>query len=213
MVVMKNSESYQRLIIGNADFRNRVYPSKTKLFSRLATGQSPHVTMLTCSDSRIDPNLITQTEPGDLFVIRNAGNIVSSNTAAANAEVATLEFAVRGLGTEHIIVCGHSDCGAMKGLLNPEKCAHLTHVSSWVQEAQPALASLEDDNLTAEQRLDRVIEANVALQLENLRRLDFIREGEEAGTLQLHGWVFDIGSGKVVEVTETPKATQTANAA
>ena len=101
----------------------------------------------------------------------------------------------------------------MKGLLNPEKCAHLTHVSAWVREAQPALASVHEEHLSAEQRLEKVIESNVSLQLENLRRLDFIREAEESGKIQLHGWVFDIGSGKVTEVAQAHTPAPLASAA
>ncbi|MFM1942360.1 MAG: hypothetical protein RI897_1342 [Verrucomicrobiota bacterium] len=194
------SATYQKLIKGNAEFCERVLPEKSELFAELASGQRPHVTMVTCSDSRIDPCLITQTEPGDLFVIRNAGNIVSLANGGPNAELASLEFAVRGLGTEHIVVCGHSDCGAMKGLLNPGACEHLSHVSSWVSEASPALSAVEGMDRGGKECLARLTEANVALQVANLRTLGFVREAEEAGQLKLHGWVFDIGTGRIREV-------------
>jgi carbonic anhydrase len=197
--MIKNAP-YQKLIEGNAEFCRRVHAGKSDLFAQLASGQQPHVTMVTCSDSRIDPCLITQTEPGDLFVIRNAGNIVSVARDVPNAELASLEFAVRGLGTEHIVICGHSDCGAMKGLLNPGACEHLSHVSSWVSEASAALDAIEGMDRGGGECLARLTEANVALQVANLRTLDFVREAEEEGKLKLHGWVFDIGSGRISEV-------------
>lgn len=197
---MTKTASYQKLIEGNAEFCRRVLPDKSELFAQLASGQRPHVTMVTCSDSRIDPCLITQTEPGDLFVIRNAGNIVSLGKDVPNAELASLEFAVRGLGTEHIVVCGHSDCGAMKGLLNPSACEHLSHVASWVSEASPALAAVKGMDRGGRECLSKLTEANVALQVANLRTLGFVREAEEEGKLKLHGWVFDIGTGRIREV-------------
>lgn len=127
---------------GYRKFKDDVYSSKKALLDQLAKAQKPQVTLLTCSDSRIDPCGITQTGPGDLFVIRNAGNIVPVAGQASSGELATLEFAVSGLQAQHIVVCGHSDCGAMKGVLAPDKCAHMTYLSAWVREAQGALSSL-----------------------------------------------------------------------
>jgi carbonic anhydrase len=185
------------LLAGHRKFKSNVFPKKKELFNELAASQKPHVTLLTCSDSRIDPCTITQTEPGDLFVIRNAGNMAPVREGATSGELATLEFAVCGLETQHIVVCGHSDCGAMKGLLAPEQCAHLTYLSAWVREAQAALTILDQENLLPEEKLKRVIDANVKLQLENLRRLDFIQDAEASGRLQLHGWVYEIGTGNL----------------
>ena len=192
---MKQSATYNDLLAGHQKFKTSVFPNKENLFNQLAGAQKPHVTLLTCSDSRIDPCFITQTEPGDLFVIRNAGNMAPVRHGGTSGELATLEFAVCGLETQHIVVCGHSDCGAMKGLLAPEKCAHLTYLSAWVREAQEALMMIDEENLSPAEKLKQVINANVKLQLDNLRRLDFVREAEKAGKLQLHGWVYDIGSG------------------
>lgn len=200
--MMKSSATYNDLLAGVKRFQAEVHPQKQELFSVLANGQQPHVTFLTCSDSRIDPCAMTQSDPGDLFVIRNAGNIVPTTNGGQGGELATLEFAVKVLGTKHIVVCGHSDCGAMKGLLAPEKCAHLEFVSAWVREALPALADVEDEALPAGEQLSRVIDSNVKLQLENLRRLDFIREAEKQGELELHGWVYEIGSGVIRMLSE-----------
>src|SRR5919202_4424330 len=104
---------------GLRTYRNTVFDSQRELFRRLADKQNPIALFITCSDSRIDPNLITQTEPGDLFILRNYGNIIPPYGASNGGEGATVEFAVAGLGVRDVIVCGHSHCGAMKGLLNP----------------------------------------------------------------------------------------------
>ena len=109
----------QKLIHGLHHFQTALFGSQRELFERLAEGQSPEVLFITCSDSRINPNLLTQTEPGELFILRNAGNIVPPYGAVQGGEAATIEFAVAGLGVKDIIVCGHSHCGAMKGLLEP----------------------------------------------------------------------------------------------
>ncbi|MFT4690789.1 MAG: carbonic anhydrase [Limisphaerales bacterium] len=197
------SASYDSLLTGSTSFKNRVFSADRPRFESLAKGQSPKVTFLTCSDSRIDPCALTGAQAGDLFVIRNAGNIVPEQPGGTSGELATLEFAVRALNTEHIVVCGHTDCGAMKGLLAPDQCAHLPHVSSWVRQAQGALVALDGADADPKRRLERVIQANVRLQLENMRKLDFIQDAEAAGKLQLHGWLYDIGVGEVVVLEES----------
>ena len=202
---MKNA-SYDDLLAGSLTFKSRVMGQDSERFKSLAAGQSPKVAFLTCSDSRIDPCALTDAKPGDLFVIRNAGNIVPPENGSPCGELASLEFAVKGLKTEHIVVCGHSDCGAMKGMLAPDSCAHLSHVSTWTRLAQDARIALEGVADDPKARLDAAIRANGKLQLENLRKLDFVNEGEEAGTLSLHGWVYDIAQGTVDVVEEAKPA-------
>ena len=197
---MHSNAEYSDLLSGHKRFQREVYPGKADRFAELAEGQHPHTTFVTCSDSRIDPCLITQTGPGDLFVLRNAGNIVPVESAETSGEVAALEFAVRGLKTQRIVVCGHSGCGAMKGLLAPAECAHLSYVSAWVRRAQPALAGIDLEGLTPEQRLIALTRANVQLQLENLRALEFVKTAEASGSLALHGWVYEIGTGEISEI-------------
>ncbi len=201
---MNPGASYSDVVSGTKRFSSDVYPSMQELFEELGQGQAPRVTMLTCSDSRIDPCAITQTGPGDLFVLRNAGNIVP-RSGTGGGEIASLEFAIRALKTSHVVVCGHSDCGAMKGLMNPDACSHLSHVSAWVSEAQPALEGLSGDGEDSKAGLNQVIDSNVKLQLANLRQLDFVSEAEAAGDLSLHGWVYEIGTGavRVIESTAT----------
>ena len=120
------------VISGVAKFQNEVYPDKKATFQKLANGQNPEVLFITCSDSRIDPNLVTQTDPGELFICRNAGNIVPPHSNETGGMTASIEFAVAALGVEHIVLCGHTDCGAMKGAINPEGLSSLHRVKEWL---------------------------------------------------------------------------------
>jgi len=125
----------QKLIQGLRKFQDDVFPAKRELFERLAKGQQPSTLFITCADSRVMPDLFTQAEPGELFAIRNAGNIVPPFGRQPGGVTATIEFAVVALGVRHIIVCGHTDCGAMKGLLHPESLAAMPTVASWLMQA------------------------------------------------------------------------------
>jgi carbonic anhydrase len=170
------------------------------LFERLAIGQQPEALLITCSDSRINPNLITQTEPGELFIVRNAGNLVPPRGTPVGGEMATIEFAVVGLGIRDIIVCGHSHCGAVKALLNPESirqtmpamCAWLDHA-----EATRRLVNEKYHELSPADRLNVAIQENVLQQLENLRTHAAVAAALARGELKLHGWVYKIESGEV----------------
>src|SRR5262245_1147214 len=161
----------QKLLLGIHHFQANIFRSRRELFERLADGQRPEALFITCSDSRINPNLITQTEPGDLFILRNAGNIVPPYGAANGGEGATIEFAVAGLGIQDIIVCGHSHCGAMKGLLDPETLRDTPAMAAWLGHAESTRRILRDKY--GDRRGDALqmtaIEENVLVQLENLR--------------------------------------------
>src|SRR5947209_7832704 len=115
----------QKLIQGIHRFQQESFRPLQSLFEQLSKGQNPETLFITCSDSRIDPNLLTRSKPGDLFILRNAGNIVPPQGAACGGEAATIEFALAALAVKDIIICGHSLCGAMEGLLQPEKLASL----------------------------------------------------------------------------------------
>ncbi len=132
----------RKLIEGVERFRARAYPAREALFKKLAAGQSPSTLFITCSDSRVDPSLITQTEPGDLFVIRNAGNFVPAYGSEGEGVAASVEFAVVGLQVTDVVICGHSDCGAMKGLLKPEGLSGLPQVAAWLRHAQAARSTV-----------------------------------------------------------------------
>ncbi len=129
----------EKLISGLAKFQKTEFQKNKSLFKKLANKQEPETLFITCSDSRIDPNLITQTDPGELFICRNAGNIVPPHSLVTGGITASIEFAVMVLGVKHIIVCGHTDCGAMKGAMNPESVATLPHVSNWLSNCAAAL--------------------------------------------------------------------------
>ena len=129
----------EKIVNGYLQFKESGFKERKDLFAKLSNSQSPEVLFITCSDSRIDPNLITQTEPGDLFVIRNAGNIVPPHTVESDGIVASIEFAVVALGVKHIVVCGHSNCGAMKGALNTSGLTALPKVKGWLNYCSEAV--------------------------------------------------------------------------
>ena len=189
----------RKIIDGIRHFQESVYPERKPLFEKLASGQQPLALFITCADSRIDPNLVTQTEPGELFIIRNAGNIVPPHGALAGGEAATVEYAVSVLRIRDIIVCGHSHCGAMQGLLHPEAVTELGAVQSWLSHARSTseivkgLADLDDDA-----RLAAAIEQNVLVQLDNLRTHPSVAAATARGDLQLHGWTYHFETGQVL---------------
>ncbi len=179
---------------GIRKFRNEVYPAHESLFHELGHGQQPEVLLITCSDSRIDPALVTQTLPGDLFVIRNAGNLVGKYDTAGDAQAGTIEYAVKALGIKHIVVCGHSHCGAMAAVLDPDSVTELPAVAAWLSKAGPSRIS--DDSPS----IDDQVCSNVAEQLENLRTHPSVKQAEADGTLKLHGWTYDFVSGTIREL-------------
>lgn len=192
----------QRLIDGYARFRSQVFPSQSNMFASLAKGQHPQALFITCSDSRVMPELIMQCEPGDLFPCRNAGNLVPPPTEKASGVAATIEYAVRVLKVPSIILCGHSDCGAMKGLLEINDLETLPMVRSWLEHSGPTarwLRGAMDDTSAwpVERRLQMITEANVMVQLQNLYAHPAVAEAVDAGSLQVHGWMYDIAKGEL----------------
>jgi carbonic anhydrase len=189
----------QKLIQGLHQFHAGTFRERREFFENLAHGQSPEVLLITCSDSRIVPQLITQTEPGELFIVRNAGNIVAPYSPAASGEAATIEYAVEALKIRDIIVCGHSHCGAMKAVLQPQSTERLPSVRRWLEHAAATGRIVHDhyQHLPDAQRLGAAVQENVLVQLENLRTHPSIASGLAAGALRLHGWVYKIESGEV----------------
>jgi carbonic anhydrase len=189
----------QKLIQGIHQFQEQNFRPLQGLFEELAKGQSPETLFITCSDSRIDPNLLTRSKPGDLFILRNAGNIVPPHGAANGGEAATIEFAVAALGVKDIIICGHSHCGAMKGLLQPESVASLPSVASWLTHAETTRRIVRDNykHLDGDRLVTATVEENVLVQLENLRTLPSVASRLVGGDLHLHGWVYRIETGDV----------------
>jgi len=189
----------EKLITGLHHFQSHIFNSQKELFEKLAKGQSPDALFITCSDSRINPNLITQTQPGDLFILRNAGNIVPAHGHISSGEAATIEFAVVALGVRDIIICGHSSCGAMKGLLNPDSLAELPNTRAWLNHSEATRRIVKENyaSLTEEQLLSVAIQENVLVQLENLRTHPVVAAGLARGTINLHGWTYKIQTGDV----------------
>lgn len=189
----------QKLIQGIHQFQQDNFRSLQGLFEQLSKGQNPDTLFITCSDSRIDPNLLTRTSPGELFILRNAGNIVPPHGAANGGEGATIEYAVAALGVKDIIICGHTLCGAMKGLLHPESLTTLPAVSAWLSHAEATRRIVQESysQLDGDRLLTATVEENVLVQVENLRTLPSVAARLVKGDLNLHAWVYKIETGEV----------------
>ncbi len=186
----------QRLVDGIHQFQKDVFRPASEFFGSLVHGQKPEVLFFTCADSRINPNLVTQTNPGELFLVRNVGNIVP-RYEAGSSEAAAIEFAVRELPIHDIIVCGHSHCGAMRALLEPKD--NLPALESWLRHAEPTRKLIDSNygHLNGQDRHMATVKENVLIQLENLRTHPAVQEGIAAGRLHLHAWVYHIEDGMV----------------
>ena len=189
----------EKVLKGLVSFQKEVFAKNKKLFASLSKQQKPSVLFITCSDSRIDPSLLTQTDPGDIFIIRNAGNLIPTYGAAMGGSTATIEYGVSVLQVKDIIVCGHTDCGAMKGLLHPEKLQELPAVKAWLQHAETTVRIVKDHcgNLKGEELFAAAIRENVLVQLDHLRTHPSVATRLRRRDLRLHGWVYSIGTGEV----------------
>ncbi|MBD2857533.1 carbonic anhydrase [Spongiibacter sp. KMU-158] len=186
------------VISGVSKFQREVYPEKKDRFQKLAKGQNPEVLFITCADSRIDPSMVTQTEPGELFICRNAGNIVPPHSNYTGGTTASIEFAVAALGVSHIVVCGHSDCGAMKGAIAPENLDDLPHVKEWLSHSRAAREVVKERHgHVCKDHLDEVTKENVLLQLQHLRTHPAVAAKIATGKVTLHGWVYNIETGGI----------------
>jgi carbonic anhydrase len=187
------------ILRGLKRFRKKVYPKHRELFQKLALQQRPTALFITCADSRIDPCLLTQTKPGELFLCRVIGNIVPRYPESIGGVSATIEYAVGVLGVADVIVCGHTDCGVMKGILNPDALKPLANVSAWLTHADPAREALvtPETDLADPEFLLKLTERNVVEQLKNLHTHPAVAARLEQGNLKLHGWVYHIGKGTV----------------
>ncbi len=189
-----------RIIQGVNDFRDNVFEQKQGLFERLRDGQRPLALFITCADSRIDPNLLTQTEPGELFVQRNAGNLIPPHGAPPNGEAAGIEYAVHHLKVRDIIICGHSQCGAMQGVINPAALGSMESVADWLRFAAPCVerARARAAAATAAELFQTVIEQNVLVQVEHLKSYPVVQQAAAQHGLRLHAWVYQFERGEVM---------------
>lgn len=180
-------------------FQRIAYPRHKELFERLAKNQTPQAVFISCSDSRVVPDLLLQTEPGDLFIIRNAGNIVPPAGSAYGGTTASLEYALVALGIRDVILCGHSNCGAMNGVLHPETLEGMPAVRQWVSYADAARRAAVEGHPAADDEtlLEHVVDYNVIAQVRNLLTFPFVRPLVEKGELEVYGWVYDIRTGGV----------------
>lgn len=191
----------EKLVKGIHTFQQGFFSKHRKLFQQLAeAGQKPETLFITCSDSRVDPNLITGSPPGDLFIVRNVGNVVPTADLPGGT-AAAIEYAVEVLEVENIIICGHTQCGAMNAILNPQTMEKLPFVRKWLTQTTRVREILDRGyaHLSPEARVTAAVEENVLAQLENLRDYPFVGRRLEAGTLHVSGWVFDISSGAVFD--------------
>ncbi|MBE9127517.1 MULTISPECIES: carbonic anhydrase [unclassified Coleofasciculus] len=190
----------RKILRGVHQFQTNYFSTHRELFERLSLGQHPRILFITCCDSRIDPNLLTQTEPGELFIIRNVGNIIPPFGATTGAEGAAIEYAIEALGIKHIIVCGHSHCGAVKGLLQIGNLSEeMPLVYDWLKYAEATRRIIKENyhNYEYEDLLNAAIEENVLTQIENLRTYPVVHSKLYKGQLDIHAWVYKIETGGV----------------
>jgi carbonic anhydrase len=190
----------RKIIEGVRKFQTEVFPDVKHRFERLAKGQSPTALVITCSDSRVVPNLITQADPGELFIIRNAGNIVPAHGEMVGGVSATIEYAVLALKVSEIIVCGHSNCGALKGVLHPESVSGMPAVQAWLRYADRARLVVEENYDCADEseKLWALIQENALAQIDHLMTHPSVAAKVKKGLLRLHCWVYCIESGEVM---------------
>lgn len=189
----------EKYINGVLRFQKEDFHHYREHFDDLADKQNPKVLFITCSDSRVSPELITQSIPGDLFVIRNAGNIVPPHGLINDGVEGSIEYAVSVLKVDHVIICGHSDCGALKGALSPSNVGQFPAVKNWLQHLKPVANYVKKNHqcLGSSKQLDIAIERNVLTQLDNLKTLPCVQERLALGDISLHGWVYNIKTGEV----------------
>ncbi|MFE4337116.1 carbonic anhydrase [Streptomyces sp. NPDC056831] len=180
---------------GPARFRRDVFPAKARLFARLATTHRPKTLFIGCSDARVVPELITQSEPGELFVVRTAGNLVPAYASGPDGVAASIEYAVAVLGVNDIVVCGHSACGAMTALAEEHDLSATPVIAGWLRHADAATARAAAEPGTPE--VATLVRANVLAQLQNLATHPSVARAVANRTLTLRGWIFDIATGAI----------------
>lgn len=193
---------------GVVHFEKEVYPQKRDLFERLSQGQQPDALFVACSDSRVETAMITQSEPGELFICRNAGNIIPPFTDQTGGMTASIEFAMEVLKVPHAVICGHTQCGAMLGAMDLDSVAHLPHVSKWLGFAKAAVAAVDalGEGLSEDARMQLMLEQNVLLQMQHLRTHPSVAARLARKELSIHGWVYDIATGHVSAWEESKQA-------
>ena len=191
----------RKLLKGLHKFQSSYFPANQEIFEQLAEGQKPRVLFITCSDSRIVPHLITQSGVGDLFIVRNAGNLVPPFGSANGGEGAAIEYAIHALGIEQVIICGHSNCGAMKGLLKLEKLRlEMPLVYEWLQHAEATRRLIHENysDIKGKELLTITMAENVVTQIENLKTYPVVRSKLHQNKMSIYGWIYDIETGEIL---------------
>lgn len=199
-IEMNHPEPYRQLLAGLRRFQQQIYPEKQADYERLVReGQRPHTLFIACGDSRVDPELLTQSGPGEIFVCRNIGNVVPAYGEALGGVSAIVEYAVTALQVDQVVVCGHTDCGAMKALLNPEQLTKMPTVRRWLRSAEAALSIVRafEDDLPGDNLAQKLTEQNVLLQINHLKTHPSVAGRVARRSLAVYGWIYDIASGRV----------------
>ena len=191
----------QKLVHGIHSFQKGYFARHRALFAELAAkGQRPNTLFLTCSDSRILPERLTSTGPGELFIVRNVGNVIP-RTDLVGGTAAAIEYGIEVLGVDHIVVCGHTQCGAIDAIMDPQRMESLPYVKRWLSQTERVreVIAARYSDLPIEAQKMAAVEENVLMQLENLRDYPFAQRRLDAGTLDLSGWVLDVEKGTVFD--------------
>lgn len=192
-----------KLIRGNMSFRREYVAGAKDFLDRLASeGQSPSALFVGCSDSRVVPELLTSSSPGDLFVVRNVANIVppadETRSLGDDSVGAAIEYALAVLGVEHIVVCGHYGCGGIRAVVEHHTPPNSPNLADWLSHAKSPAARAATSGHTGDALIDRSVEENVEEQIANLATYPLVRAQLDAGKLQLHGWVYNLRSGHLL---------------
>jgi carbonic anhydrase len=199
---MQKQDALARIAQGVAKFQAEIYPAQREMFERLKRGQDPLALFLTCADSRVNPNLVTQTDPGEIFIERNPGNMVPPYVEFVGGVTAGVEYAMLVLKVPVIVVCGHTDCGVMKALLHPQHVEGMPGVQHWMSHgfaARDRMLRESGETSEEEQQLRAITEYNVLAQIEHLKTHASVRARLLKGEIEIRGWVYDIGDGSIRE--------------
>jgi carbonic anhydrase len=201
---MLKQEALLRITQGVMKFQNQVFPSQREMFERLRHRQNPLALFVTCADARVVPNLFTQTDPGEIFIERNPGNMVPPYVEFVGGVTAGVEYAMLALNIPVIIVCGHTDCGVMKALLHPESAKRMPGVQKWISHGLTACERMlrKYRDAPEEEQLTRLTEYNVLEQIENLKTHPSVDMRLRKGEVEIRGWVYDIGDGSIRQANQ-----------
>ena len=198
---MQKHDALARIAHGVAKFQTEIFPAQREMFERLKLGQDPLGLFVTCADSRVNPNLVTQTDPGEIFIERNPGNMIPPHAEFVGGVTAGVEYAMLVLQVPVIVVCGHTDCGVMKALLDPGAVHGMPGVQQWMSHGDAARDRMLQELPFArrEEQLQRLTEYNVLQQIENLKTHPSVSKRLRYREIEIRGWVYDIGDGSIRE--------------